>query len=54
MIIKSFYVIHKLEGLVNSKNENSVIQSKCRSKPLRLSFIFGTQIKIVLMKSESF
>ncbi len=26
----------------------------CRSKPLRPSFIFRTQIRIVLMKSESF
>ncbi len=26
----------------------------CRSKPLRSPFIFGTQIKIFLMKSESF
>ncbi len=38
------------------KNENSVINysPSCRSKPVRLSIIFGTQIKIFLMKSESF
>ncbi len=35
--------------------ENSVINdsSSCCSKPLRPSFIFGTQIKIFLMNSES-
>ncbi len=40
-----------LKGIV----ENSVINysSSCRSKPERPSFIFGTQIKIFLMKSES-
>jgi len=26
----------------------------CRSKPVSISFIFGMQIKIFLMKSESF
>ncbi len=38
------------------KNENSVINytPSFRSKPVRPSFIFGTQIKIFLMKSESF
>jgi len=29
-------------------------QNSCRFKPVRLSFIFGTQMKIFLMKSESF
>ncbi len=39
-----------------SKNENSVINysPSCCSKPVRPSFVFGTQIKIFLMKSESF
>ncbi len=38
------------------KNENSVINYSlsCCSKPIRPSFILGTQIKIFLMKSESF
>ncbi len=38
------------------KNENSVINysPSCCSKPVRPSFIFGTQIKIFLMKYESF
>ncbi len=38
------------------KNDNSVINysPSCRPKPVRLSFIFRTQIKILLMKSESF
>ncbi len=38
------------------KNESSVINysPSCRSKPIRPSFIFGTQIKIFFMKSESF
>ncbi len=38
------------------KHENSVINysPSYRSKPLRPLFIFGTQIKIFLMKSESF
>ncbi len=37
------------------KNENSVINysPSCRSKPIRPLFIFGTQIKIFLMKYES-
>ncbi len=37
------------------KNENSVINysPSCRSKPVRPSFIFGTQIKIFLIKSKS-
>jgi len=36
------------------KNENSVINysPSCRSKPVRPSFIFGTQIKIFLIKSD--
>ncbi len=38
------------------KNENDVINysPSCLSKPVRILFIFGTQIKIFLMKSESF
>ncbi len=38
------------------QNENSVINYSplCCSKPVRPLFIFGTQIKIFLMKSESF
>ncbi len=38
------------------KNENSVINYSplCRSNPIRPSFIFITQIKIFVMKSESF
>uniref|UniRef100_A0A673GWB0 Thyroglobulin type-1 domain-containing protein n=1 Tax=Sinocyclocheilus rhinocerous TaxID=307959 RepID=A0A673GWB0_9TELE len=37
------------------KNENSVINysPSCCSKPVRPSFIFGTQFKIFLMKSEA-
>jgi len=37
-----------LTGLVHPKMKNSVINSStsCRSKPIRLSFIFGTQMKI--------
>ncbi len=40
----------------SSKNKNSVINysPSCRSKPIRPSFIFWTQIKIFLIKSESF
>ncbi len=39
-----------------TQNENSVINysPSCRSKPIRPSFIFRTQIKMFLMKSESF
>ncbi len=42
--------------LSSPKNENSVINysPSCRSKPVRLSFIFRAQIKIFLMKSKSF
>ncbi len=47
-----------LPSALNSspKNENSVINysPSCLSKPVRPSFIFRTQIKIFLMKSESF
>ncbi len=37
------------------KNENSVINylTSCHSKPVRTSFIFGTQIKIFLTSSKS-
>ncbi len=43
-----------LKGIVYT-NEHSVINysPSCRSKPIKPSFIFRTQIKIVLMKSES-
>jgi len=36
------------------KNENSVINyaPSCRSTPVTPSFIFGTQIKIFLIKSD--
>ncbi len=39
-----------------TKNKNSVINYllSCRSKPIRPSFIFRTQMKIFLIKSESF
>jgi len=45
-----------VKALVYTKNENSVIKysPSCHSKPIRLSFIFETQMKIFLMKSESF
>ncbi len=38
------------------KNENPVINysPSCRPKHVRASFIFGTQIKIFLVESESF
>ncbi len=38
------------------KNENSVMyySPSCRTKPVRSSFIFKTQMKIFEMKSESF
>ncbi len=44
------------KGIVHPKNENSIINysPSCRSKPIRHLFIFTTQIKIFLMKSESF
>ncbi len=46
----------KLKSIVHPKNTNSVINysPSCCSKPVRPSFVFGTQIKIFLMKSESF
>ncbi len=45
----------ELKGLVHPKKKNSPINysSSCRSKPVRPSFIFGTQIKIFLMESDS-
>ncbi len=44
-----------IKGIVHPKNENDVINylPSCRSKPVRPSFIFWTQIKIFLMQSES-
>jgi len=43
------------KGLVHPKNENSVINysPSCHSTPVRPLFIFGTQIKIFLIKSDS-
>ncbi len=45
-----------IKGLVHPQNENYVINysPSCRSKPVRPSFIFRTQIKIFMMKCESF
>ncbi len=40
-----------LKGLVHLKMK--IVSPSCRSKPVRTSFIFGTQIKMFLMKSES-
>ncbi len=46
-----FYVISKyVDWKLASVNSYS---PSCRSKPVRPSFIFGTQIKIFLIKSES-
>ncbi len=39
-----------LKGLVHLKMK--IMSPSCRSKPVRPSFIFGTQIKMFLMKSE--
>ncbi len=46
---------HKIERDSSPKNEKSVINysPSCRSKPIRPSLIFGTQIEIFEMKSES-
>ncbi len=43
------------KGIVSPQNENSVINysPSRRSKPLTPSFIFRTQMKLFLMKSES-
>ncbi len=42
------------KGLVHPKMKMVINYSpSCRSNPLRSSFIFGTQIKMFLMKSES-
>ncbi len=40
----------------SAKNENYVnnVSSSCCSKPVRLSLVFGKQMKILLMKTESF
>ncbi len=40
-----------LKRLVHLKMK--IMSPSCRSKPVRPSFIFGTQIKMFLMKSES-
>ncbi len=53
----TFNLLARFKGIVSTKNFNSVINysASCRSKPVRpSSFIFGTQIKMLLMKSESF
>ncbi len=44
-----------IKGIVHPKILNSVINysPSCRSKPVRPSFIFRTQIKMFLMKFES-
>ncbi len=42
-------IIITLKGIVSVINYSP----SCRSKPVRLSFIFGTQIKICLIKSEN-
>jgi len=44
----------KKERVSSPKNEISVINysPSCRSTPIRPSFIFGTQIKIFLIKSD--
>ncbi len=43
-----------IKGIVHPKNENSVSNYSPSSFPVRPSFIFRTQIKIFLIKSESF
>ncbi len=44
-----------LKGLVHPKMKIVINYSpSCRSKPVRPSFIFGTQIKMFFMKSESY
>ncbi len=44
-----------LKGIVHPKTKTlSLITHACRSKPVRPSFIFRTQIKMFLMKSESY
>ncbi len=44
------------KGIVHPKNENSVINysPSCRSRHVRPSFIFRTQFKMFLMKSQSY
>ncbi len=44
-----------VKGIAHPKKINSVINysPSCQSKPVKPSFIFGTQIKIFLMHSES-
>ncbi len=47
-------VATSVKGIVHQKIKIVINYSpSCRSKPVRPSFIFGTQIKIFLMKSES-
>jgi len=45
----------KFKGLVHLKikNDVSIYSPSCCSNPVRLFFIFGTQNKIFLIKSES-
>ncbi len=54
-IVRFFCKYMNIKGTVHQKNENSVTNysPSCRSKPVRHSFIFGTQIKIFFIKSES-
>ncbi len=48
-------ITRTLKGIVHPKNYSVVNYSpSCRSKPVRPSFIFRTQIMIFLIKSESF
>ncbi len=57
--VKSIFLccclVENNQKVSSPKNENSVINysPSCLSKPIRPSFIFATQIKIFLMKSES-
>ncbi len=56
VLVHLYNVDQIIKGLVHPQNENSVINysTSCRSKPARPSFIFRTQIKIFVMKCESF
>ncbi len=51
--IRHFTPLHFLKTCHASKFCH-LYSPSCRSKPVTLSFIFGTQIKIFLLKSESF
>ncbi len=49
-----FFILSKAGVSFYYFNENAAINYSCHFKPIRPSFIFWTQIKIFLMKSESF